>query len=434
LLTLSRAKIGSISKSTPGTTGVSVRQKSNANSEIETTDPKLTASADEVNISTKQSIAKRSWGQLQENIAKQKKAFTRFWKRRGVAVAKISILVIFSGAMLFGARNISGANSDQPISTLASVQRYGSTNVDEIAAAEVAASIARDAKLVIADNITNLSDSLAVQVQLAGTDTEPFLGNPSLIATDAKTRQDITLYTVKSGDTISSIAAQFGVTSDTIRWANDLVGNSVSTGKILTILPVSGVRHRVLAGDSATKLASTYKAAASNIIRFNDAEVEGLPVGEWIIIPGGKKPASVAYYNYTPGYSLSYGGNGYTFGYCTWHVANRRAAVGNPIPRGLGNAVTWYARAAAGGLGVSSVPKAGAVAWAKNSIYIAGGDGHVAFVERVNVDGSVWLSHMNSRGGYASMDTQSAVAGGWNRQSFTLHSGTEVASMYLFIY
>jgi len=386
-----------------------------------------------VNISTKQSIAKRSWNHIQDDIAKRRKSFNRFIKRRGALVAKISILVIFSGAMMFGAAGIGGSDSDQPTAYLASTQRYGSTNVDEIAAAEVAAAIARDVKIVVADNITNLADSLAVQVQLAGTDTEPYLANPSLIATDAKTREDIASYVVKSGDTVSKIANQFGVTSDTIRWANNLIGNAISPGKRLQILPVSGVLHKVLRGDTASSLATRYKTSSSLIVSFNDAEVDGLPVGENIIIPGGKKPATAAYYNYS-GYTLTYGGNGYTYGYCTWHVANRRIQIGSPIARGLGNAVTWLARAQAGGLKTGKTPRAGAVAWDTGSIYIAGGDGHVAFVEKVNDNGSIWLSHMNSRGGYASMDVDSGPAGGWNRVSYTIVPASEISSRYSFIY
>lgn len=380
-------------------------------------------------ISTKSTAKKNTWTSIQGNISSRGKAFNKFLKRRGGVALKYSLLAIFSIAILFGAQGISGADSDQPTARVTSSIRYGSTNVDEIAAAEVAASIARESNMVIADSVTNLADSISTQVQLSGTDSDPYIENNSQIDTDAKTREDVANYTVRSGDTVSSIAKHFGITSDTIRWANDIVGNSVPTGTILKILPVSGIQHKVKSGDTAASLAQKYKTSASSIISFNDAEVDGLPVGETIIIPGGKRPASPAYYNYTDGYTLTYGGNGYTFGYCTWHVANRRLDIGNPVPRGLGNAITWMARAQAGGLETGGTPRVGAVAWDQRAY----GDGHVAFVEKINDDGSVWLSHMNSSG-YASMSLDAPRTGGWKVLSFTYHTAEAVRAQYDFIY
>lgn len=82
-------------------------------------------------------------------------------------------------------------------------------------------------------------------------------------------------------------------------------------------------------------------------------------------------------------------GNSYSPGYCTWYVKNKR---GN-IPNGLGNAATWYSRAAAQGIPVGSTPRVGAVAWQ------GGGLGHVALVTAVNGD-KVTISEMNYKGRY----------------------------------
>jgi surface antigen len=75
-------------------------------------------------------------------------------------------------------------------------------------------------------------------------------------------------------------------------------------------------------------------------------------------------------------------------------VANRRIAVGKPLPRNLGNAVTWATLAAQSGLSVDGTPRAGDVLWHKNT-WIAGGLGHVGFVEKVNPNGSIEVSDMN---------------------------------------
>jgi surface antigen len=86
----------------------------------------------------------------------------------------------------------------------------------------------------------------------------------------------------------------------------------------------------------------------------------------------------------------SHGGNGYDYGWCTWHAANRRAAAGRPIPSNWGNAIGWKYNAAASGYGIGSAPQPGAVVYHNNM----GGWGHVAYVERVTADGA-WFSDMN---------------------------------------
>src|SRR5437764_378902 len=57
-----------------------------------------------------------------------------------------------------------------------------------------------------------------------------------------KPRSEILNYEVKSGETISQIAEKFGVSTDTIKWANDLESkDSIKPQETLKILPVSGV-------------------------------------------------------------------------------------------------------------------------------------------------------------------------------------------------
>ena len=55
-------------------------------------------------------------------------------------------------------------------------------------------------------------------------------------------------YTVQSGDTIAQIALKYGVSVDTIYWANDLeASDTLSVGMVLRVPPVSGVVYRVAA-------------------------------------------------------------------------------------------------------------------------------------------------------------------------------------------
>lgn len=103
-------------------------------------------------------------------------------------------------------------------------------------------------------------------------------------------KKEITEYIVKEGDTISSIAEKFGISLNTILWANDLSQNSkISPGQKLTILPVSGVMHLVGKGESISWLAAAYKVEPEEMMDVNDIEDESkIYRGDILIIPGAK--------------------------------------------------------------------------------------------------------------------------------------------------
>lgn len=313
---------------------------------------------------------------------------------------------------------------------------FGTTNsstVDEVASVGVAAQIARNGNLIVADNVSNLADSLNAKVTVATT-SESYLEKPQIVTTESNTRQSIIEYITKDGDSVSSVAREFNITSDTIRWANNLTGEALGAGKKLIILPISGILYTVKEGDTAESLAARYGANAERIITFNNAEISGLVVGSRIVIPEGERPtpqvastsgggfsgggSASSSFGYSFGSSPLYGGNGYSYGYCTWWAANRREQIGKPIPRNFGNANTWASLAQSAGFAVDGSPRTGDVLWHKNT-YIAGGYGHVAFVESVNPDGSILVSDMNY--------------GGWNTVTQRTIKPSEFG-LYLFIH
>lgn len=108
-------------------------------------------------------------------------------------------------------------------------------------------------------------------------------------------RDSIIEYEVEKGDTISSVAEKFGVSSGTVLWANDLSESSLlKSGQKLIILPVSGILHLVGSGDTLGGLAKTYKADLNEIIAFNNLSGEGdIFIGDVLIIPGGKIPSRI---------------------------------------------------------------------------------------------------------------------------------------------
>lgn len=99
---------------------------------------------------------------------------------------------------------------------------------------------------------------------------------------------EISVYTVREGDSLSQIAEMFDVTANTILWANDLDDATIHKGQSLVILPIVGVRHVIKGGDTIASIAKKYGGDADEILSFNRlASADGLVTGETIIIPGG---------------------------------------------------------------------------------------------------------------------------------------------------
>lgn len=281
---------------------------------------------------------------------------------------------------------------------------YGAV-LDEASAVMVAADVAQKTALPVALEATKTASTLNAQVALP-TDGDDALAKRQVVATAGTISKTPFSYTVADGDTLSGIASKFNITSDTLKWANNLSDvDAIKPGQTLSILPISGLLYTVAAGDTPDTIAAKYQANAAQIISFNDAEVKGLAVGQTIIVPDGVKavaaapaaPTAIATSGSGGSRLLSalprLSGNAYAFGYCTYYVAGRRY-----VPSSWGNANTWYYDAQISGYKVGSVPAVGAIAWTG-----AGYFGHVAYVEKVS-GGQVEVSEMNYNGGWDRVD------------------------------
>jgi len=112
--------------------------------------------------------------------------------------------------------------------------------------------------------------------------------------------QETSVYVIRKGDSISAIADMFGVSVNTILWANDMKkGDKLIEGDVLFVLPISGIEHTVAKGQTLQSIAKLYKAEVGDIAFYNDlAENTQLAVGNKLLIPdgemsdeGGDKPA-----------------------------------------------------------------------------------------------------------------------------------------------
>lgn len=97
----------------------------------------------------------------------------------------------------------------------------------------------------------------------------------------------ISVYVVRKGDAISQIADMFDVSTNTILWANDMKkGDKLTEGDTLIILPISGVKHTVLKGQTLKGIAKKYNVDVSDIASFNGiAQDAQLALGDELIVP-----------------------------------------------------------------------------------------------------------------------------------------------------
>jgi LysM repeat protein len=219
---------------------------------------------------------------------------------------------------------------------------------------------------------------------------------PGFISTGVQAEADPSLlpwdepqtYIVEEGDTITGIAAAYGIEPETLLYANpDLRQNPhyVTIGQAVTILPVNGVMHVVEEGDTLDGIAETYEASIDDIVAYTPNGLEPgdeLVPGAEIVVPGGHMEIEIpSYYQlvqgssghnvWAPGssgvgpavgtgafYPATYGR--FTQGFSRWHrgvdVANRTGTPIYAVDGGTVRVAGWYS-------------------WAGNAVVIDHGNG-----------------------------------------------------------
>lgn len=137
------------------------------------------------------------------------------------------------------------------------------------------------------------SDSLS-QISSPSTALAPLDLSQYSIQTQAsdKPRDQVIEYQVREGDTLSTIAQKFGVSVDTVKWANDIKRDSLSIDQKLNIPPVTGLVHKVREGETVYSIAKKYKTDAQKIVNFpfndfSDLETFALNIGQTLVVPDG---------------------------------------------------------------------------------------------------------------------------------------------------
>jgi surface antigen len=314
---------------------------------------------------------------------------------------------------------VSGVANAAPVTTTDTTQAGDTpTAVNDVVASNIAANVATATNLSVAPSVNSLAISTQIQSELPSSD-DSSISKPQIIQVSAASRK-ITSYTVAAGDTPDTIAAKFGISKQTVKWANNLSSDNLTVGSSIDILPRDGIAYTVKAGDTIQSIADKYKSDASVITTYNDLEISGVTAGLKIIVPNGQLPNTeqpgyvvpVVYSSgtsggYYAGYRAGSVGNRYAYGNCTWYAYERRAAMGMPVGSFWGNGGSWAYSARAAGYSVNNVPASGAV------LVEAGSPGHVAVVESVSDDGAIVISEMNNAayGGFNIINNRTISAG-----------------------
>ena len=164
----------------------------------------------------------------------------------------------------------------------------------------------------------------------------------------SKPRDRVENYSVKSGDTLASIGKKFGISVDTIKWANDLKSDTIKPAEVLKIPPVTGVVHTVVSGETVYSIAKKYNTTAQNIVNFifndfADIDTFALRAGQTLFVPDGViEPEQPKYTAMAPQYANALAGvrgssnfiwptSGIITQYPTWyHMAFDIASNGGP--------------------------------------------------------------------------------------------------------
>lgn len=120
------------------------------------------------------------------------------------------------------------------------------------------------------------------------------INRPTLLETKVilRPRDEILAYEVQGNDTLVDISSRFGITLDTLLWANDIAPDHLLyLGDKLRIPPIDGVIYQVVEGDALHKIAERYSSNPVAIAEYNRIGLSThLFPGMELIIPQGVLP------------------------------------------------------------------------------------------------------------------------------------------------
>ena len=204
-----------------------------------------------------------------------------------------------------------------------------------VGAAEAAAQNATGIRLAIGGGAMGLADlegetfSEFDPAEATGYVDDGTLYKPVAVDTSIQTSADMLRhYKVKEGDSLTGIASRFGVSMMTLWWANKFTSKEeLKVGQDLVIPPVTGLVVTVKSGDTLESIAAAEKISVDKIVEVNELEDTNLIVGQVLVLPGAKgEPIPTPKPTKKPSTSTSSGSGGagvapsYSGGTWSWPV------------------------------------------------------------------------------------------------------------------
>jgi murein DD-endopeptidase MepM/ murein hydrolase activator NlpD len=184
--------------------------------------------------------------------------------------------------------------------------------------------------------------------QLSAADTVARLPLPHTTFPD-RLRSQVITYVVQAGDTIFDIAAQFGLSPETIVWSNrEALMDApwlIKPGLELFVLPVDGIYHTVRVGETVASIAADYEVEPVVLYNeWNELEEEEQPhEGQLLVVPGAQGAEVEWIPPPPPPQYASPGPAGYSYGVCSGVQSTGPGANGWFIlPTGSYEVSGWY--------------------------------------------------------------------------------------------
>ncbi len=335
---------------------------------------------------------------------------TKKKEHKFLSALKRLVPYVVTAALVFAVAFIGSEDKNSANATSLNMNTMAANNsvsADQLSELYVVASLSSSFSLASVDTVSSNYVSAAVLRDISQTSADR-IEKPGYVA--IQDARGVINYIVSEGESMESIAAARGLTTDQIRWSNNLKTTDLDPGQTLKIPATAGIVYTVKSGDTPGSLASRYNSNETEIISRNDLENAALVAGMQIILPNGVLPQTERP-EYVPVYTYSYYGsssdrqnmhvvsdnvvrsatNRMVWGQCTYYAWWWRETVGNPLPAALtGDAKYWANNARALGMLVDNTPEAGAVFQTTGGWY-----GHVGVVLRINDDGSILVREMN---------------------------------------
>ncbi len=290
-----------------------------------------------------------------------RRKITATFKRPLSDISHLSIMMVIALALFSGFSTFSLDTQEQKVNPLMltttenkTKTTYISEERQRVLEADVVATIAGWHSRQLGADAATVADKLNNQYNMLGTtidsiSTIPILGvSPTAIGST----KEIKKYVVQAGDTLSTIAAKFGISTDTIRYANNIENvDDIKPGVELTILPVTGVLYTVKTGDTLAGIATQFEVTESVIVSTNNLEGVDISDGMQLLIPDGAIPEAPKPVETTTSSSEDNYGSGGSSGSSTAQFGNGNFIFPTVNAEGYYNGYHYWAIDIPGGYG-----------------------------------------------------------------------------------